>query len=76
MWCSNSLASWLLVRSGHDVADLRPPADGRAPGWTAGLTVAARTSAPVTRLERGDYPMMRRMLLELKERREGPVTSR
>jgi hypothetical protein len=47
MWNSNSLVSWLLVRSGHDVSGLRPPADGRAPGWTAGLTVAERASALV-----------------------------
>jgi hypothetical protein len=37
MWNSNSLISWLLVRSGHDVDAVRPPAHGRAPGWAAGL---------------------------------------
>lgn len=42
MWNSNSLVSWLLARSGHDLADVRPPAGGRAPGWNAGLVVAAR----------------------------------
>jgi hypothetical protein len=45
MWSSNSLIAWLLARSGHDVASLRPPANGRAPGWSAGLVVAARHSA-------------------------------
>ncbi len=42
MWNSNSLISWLLARSGHDLAHVRPPAGGRAPGWKAGLAVAAR----------------------------------
>lgn len=42
MWNSNSLVAWLLVSSGHDTAGLAPPARGRAPGWHAGLLVAAR----------------------------------
>jgi hypothetical protein len=42
MWNSNSLVSWLLVRSGHDLTALRPPANGRAPGWVAGVVLAAR----------------------------------
>lgn len=37
MWNSNSLVSWLLAGSGHDVEGLRPPDGGRAPGWDAGL---------------------------------------
>lgn len=41
MWNSNSLVSWLLTRSGHDVHAVRPPALGRAPGWKAGLVLAA-----------------------------------
>jgi hypothetical protein len=44
MWNSNSMVSWLLSRSGHDPASLQPPARGRAPGWDAGLVVAARGS--------------------------------
>jgi hypothetical protein len=43
MWNSNSLVAWLLARSGHDVETLHPPTGGRAPGWDAGLAVAART---------------------------------
>ena len=53
MWNSNSLTSWLLVRSGHDLRDVRPPERGRAPGWerarwsrdvrTVWFLVAART---------------------------------
>ena len=42
MWNSNSITSWLLARSGCDTGTLAPPAGGRAPGWSAGLVVAAR----------------------------------
>ena len=42
MWNSNSLVSWLLARSGHDTDGVEPPLHGRAPGWSAGLVVAAR----------------------------------
>jgi hypothetical protein len=34
--------SWLLSRSGLDTERIRPPRGGRAPGWDAGLAVAAR----------------------------------
>lgn len=46
MWNSNSLTAWLLSCSGHDPAapGLQPPAGGRAPGWSAGLIVAARAN--------------------------------
>jgi hypothetical protein len=42
MWNSNSLTAWLLARSGHDLDTVALPAHGRAPGWHAGLVVAAR----------------------------------
>lgn len=42
MWNSNSIVSWLLARAGFDTATIAPPANGRAPGWDAGLVVAAR----------------------------------
>jgi hypothetical protein len=42
MWNSNSLVSWLLAMSGHDLAVVGPPPGGRAPGWSAGLVVARR----------------------------------
>ena len=42
MWNSNSLIAWLLALSGHQTALLEPPPKGRAPGWAAGLVVAAR----------------------------------
>jgi hypothetical protein len=40
MWNSNSLISWLLARSGHDVGRVELPPNGRAPGWRAGLVLA------------------------------------
>ena len=42
MWNSNSLSSWLLVRSDHDLTRVGPPAGGRAPGWRAGLVAGSR----------------------------------
>jgi hypothetical protein len=42
MWNSNSVISWVLAASGADVTSLQPPRGGRAPGWGAGLVVAAR----------------------------------
>jgi hypothetical protein len=54
MWNSNSLTAWLLARSGHDTDLIQPPTHGRAPGWSAGLTVAGipdgRWPAPRTRM--------------------------
>jgi hypothetical protein len=46
MWNSNSLISWLIARSGLGVDAVHPPADGRAPGWRAGLVVARRQETP------------------------------
>ena len=48
MWNSNSLNAWLLARSGHDPSLLGPPANGRAPGWRAGLILAARQERAVS----------------------------
>jgi hypothetical protein len=42
MWNSNSIVSWLVVRSGLPVDAIQPPAGGRAPGWNAGIVVARR----------------------------------
>ncbi|HEX4930345.1 MAG TPA: hypothetical protein VFV62_06505 [Gaiellaceae bacterium] len=42
MWNSNSLISWLIARSGLGIDAVALPADGRAPGWRAGLVVARR----------------------------------
>jgi len=41
MWNSNSVVAWTLARSGIDAESIQPPAGGRAPGWHAGLVVAA-----------------------------------
>lgn len=49
MWSSNSLVAWLLVRSGHDLAAVRPPDGGRAPGWAAGLLAAGEQQDPCRR---------------------------
>jgi hypothetical protein len=45
MWNSNSVTSWVLHRGGVDTAELAAPNGGRAPGWDAGLVVAARHAA-------------------------------
>jgi hypothetical protein len=39
MWNSNSVVSYLLARSGVDLAPIAPPAGGRAPGWEVGIKV-------------------------------------
>jgi hypothetical protein len=63
MWNSNSLTAWLLARSGHDIDFIQPPPHGRAPGWAAGLVVAARESVPTSRSDGGEvmhpYPRTR-----------------
>ena len=48
MWNSNSLTAWLLARSGHDTDHITMPLLGRAPGWKAGLIVAARPLPALT----------------------------
>lgn len=40
MWNSNSVISWLITRSGLEVESVRPPINGRAPGWQAGIAIA------------------------------------
>jgi hypothetical protein len=42
MWNSNSLVSWALARTGHDMQGIKPPPKSRAPGWRAGLCLADR----------------------------------
>ena len=51
MWNSNSLTSWLLARTGHDMSAIRPPAGGRAPGWSAGLVLACREAEAISRAQ-------------------------
>ena len=45
MWNSNSLTSWLILRSGLEVESIHPPFGGRAPGWSAGIDIARRQQA-------------------------------
>lgn len=45
MWNSNSMVSWALARSGHDLREVPLPPGGRAPGWGAGVVVARRQGA-------------------------------
>jgi hypothetical protein len=52
MWNSNSVISWLLAGAGLDLRGIRPPSFGRAPGWRAGLELAAREGARIQRLRR------------------------
>jgi hypothetical protein len=47
MWNSNSMISWLIASTGLDVDSIEPPARGRAPGWNAGIAVAARRSVAI-----------------------------
>ena len=49
MWNSNAVIAWVIARSWLDAASIRPPAGGRAPGWQAGLIVAARQGAGAKR---------------------------
>ena len=62
MWNSNSnsLVAWLLARSGHDMATVVPPAEGRAPGWNAGLELAVRDSQPIAAVDLCDLSGPRR----------------
>jgi len=48
MWNSNSVISWLLERSGIGVEAVSLPANGRAPGWSAGLAVARGARRPLS----------------------------
>ncbi len=42
MWNSNSVISWLLVRSGVPIDAVSLPTGGRAPGWDVGIIAARR----------------------------------
>jgi hypothetical protein len=41
MWNSNSLVAWLIARAGIATTSIHAPEGGRAPGWQAGIVVAA-----------------------------------
>jgi hypothetical protein len=65
MWNSNSVISWLLVRSGLPAEKIHPPAGGRAPGWAVGVQLA-QARAPetkgtfITHYRRGTHAARRR----------------
>jgi hypothetical protein len=44
MWNSNSVIAWTIAMVGLPTDALRPPAGGRAPGWSSGLQVARQAS--------------------------------
>jgi hypothetical protein len=44
MWNSNSVIAWAIAMAGLPADSLRPPAGGRAPGWSSGLQVARYAS--------------------------------
>jgi hypothetical protein len=48
MWNSNSLVSWALARTAHDMRTIAPPPNGRAPGWLAGLRLARLQATHIT----------------------------
>jgi hypothetical protein len=45
MWNSNSMVAWVIATAALWAESLRPPPNGRAPGWDAGLEVARRNRA-------------------------------
>jgi nucleotide-binding universal stress UspA family protein len=53
MWNSNSVIAWLIASAGLPTDHLRPPQPGLAPGWQAGLEVAARPSVVCRPVLRG-----------------------
>ena len=57
MWNSNSVIAWLLATSGLPAALLRPPPPGRAPGWHAGVEVAALGDGRHAAAERVERPV-------------------
>lgn len=54
MWNSNSVISWLLVRSGLSIEAIQAPAGGRAPGWDAGIAIARES--PEARTQTLPFP--------------------
>jgi len=69
MWNSNSVIAWLIAGAGLPTDTVHPPPRGRAPGWSAGLEVARRSSADLT----GDEPRTRRQPEPLVTDAEAPL---
>jgi hypothetical protein len=70
MWNSNSMVAWLIATAGLPTGSLRPPNHGRAPGWDAGLRVAARA-----RHREDDDAERRCVAVSTRQRRERPPRS-
>lgn len=49
MWNSNSVISYLLMRTGVPIESIHPPKGGYAPGWAAGIALAHRQDAGLRR---------------------------
>ncbi|MFL6070737.1 MAG: hypothetical protein ACJ72Y_05585 [Actinomycetes bacterium] len=45
MWNSNSVVAFLLEQTGLPAGEVKPPRNGRAPGWRAGLLAAGQANA-------------------------------
>jgi hypothetical protein len=76
MWNSNSLVAWLLARSGHVMEYLVPPTGGRAPGWVAGIALAARQAPTVSSWPSSSAPSRVRVASRPSAHRGGPIASR
>jgi hypothetical protein len=50
MWNCNSVISKVLAGAGLDPGEIHPPSGGRAPGWRAGIELAARDAAAPVQL--------------------------
>jgi len=72
MWNSNSLTAWLLARSGHHAGEIQMPVRGRAPGWSAGLVVAATQDAATVAAATQAQPPIFRWRLPQDMMREHP----
>jgi hypothetical protein len=61
MWNSNSVISWLLASAGLDLRGISPPCNGRAPGWRAGIELAARDTAVIAEFDGSAETTSRRL---------------
>jgi hypothetical protein len=72
MWNSNSVISWLLASAGLDPGGIQPASGGRAPGWRAGLEIAARDTARPTLVEADGDGRFSRSSISGRGRGRGP----
>jgi hypothetical protein len=57
MWSCNSVVSWTLATAGVDLDLVSLPPRARAPGWDAGIVVAARSTQAEARRDSGLSPL-------------------